>query len=71
MKTGTTQKQNLSVAVSQGEWAPERQEQAQKEGGSEQRKRASLVPAMFTSTFAEGSRGLRGQHVGQGPLRLL
>lgn len=42
MKTGTTQKQNLSLAVSQAEQAPECQERARKGGGAEQQKRAFL-----------------------------
>ena len=42
VETETTQKQNLSLAVSQAEWAPECQEQAWKGGGAEQQKRAFL-----------------------------
>jgi len=42
VKTGTTQKQNLSLAVSQAERAPECQERAWKGGGAEQQKNAFL-----------------------------
>lgn len=72
VKTGTTQQQNLSLAVSQAERAPECQEQARKAGGAEQQKRAFRKDRRCApAALQREAEGCEGSTWGRDALRLL
>lgn len=72
VETGTIQKQNLSLAVSQVERAPECQELAWKGGGAEQQKRAFLKGQWCAqAALWREAVGCEGSTWGRDALRLL